>query len=442
MLLAGLCGFGAMSSLPAAVVQTLDGRTIQGHIQFEAGDSLLITPSNEPPARIAFTSLLRADFNEPTNAPPPVSPRLQPLAMDEERGAMPAPWQNLDIGGMQRPGSAVHYHGTFTVESSRRTSSDGDKGFHFVCQPFRGDGEIVARVASIRPRDEKERQAWAGVMMRASLADEARTLMVAVTGSGGMTFSRRKGREGGATPASRPDLKPPYWVRLRREGKTITSHHSTDGRRWAFLGQTDEELPDRIYFGLAVKSNRRDEPATGEFDHVTVRALEPRGPFAPRVVLKDGSVITDHIRLVDDTAITFSAARKGLTVLTRHVARLQFQPLDDPESIPAGRSGVLMATGDFVDGEFLCVSNNRVRLGSVLFGQRSYELNRKVAAVVLRDVTAQAAAFEVKTLDGSVWRARSISVEADALKLDTAFAGSIRIPQSEVREIARQTQAL
>ncbi len=427
--------YGVSFPANAGTVQTLDGSLHCGQIHLESPDALLVTPSNAPPVRVALSNLLRADFTNPTNVSPPLSPRLKPLAMDEERGALPEPWQNLDLGRLEEPGSAVHYRGRFTVESSRPARGENEEGFHFVCQPFRGDGEMIARVASITPRDEKDQQARAGVVMRASLDSDAFTLMMAVSGGGGAHFRRGRTRGVSTTDERRPDLKPPYWVKLRREGNTISGFYSTDGRRWQALDKTEAGLPDRIYVGLAATSRRRGSPATAEFDHVTARSLEPRAGFTPRIVLRDGTIIADHFRGVDDTAVTLSPEKKGLRVLTRHVARLEFRPLDSAEEFPAGRGGVLLSNGDFVDGEFQCVTNGRVLLGSVLFGRRSLEIGRKVAAVVLREASASPAAFEARTLDGSVWRSRATRVEADGLVVDTALLGPWRIPTAELREL-------
>jgi hypothetical protein len=384
---------------------------------------------------VALSNLLRADFTNPTNLPPPLSPRLKPLAMDEERGALPEPWQNLDLGRLEAPGSAVHYRGRFTVESSRPARGESEEGFHFVCQPFRGDGEIIARVASITPRDQKDDQARAGVVMRASLEPNAFTLMMALSGGGSAHFRRGRSRGVSTTDERRPDLQPPYWVKLRREGKTISGFYSTDGRRWLALDRIDAGLPERIYVGLAATSRRRGSPATAEFDHVTARSLEPRAGFTPRIVLRDATILTDHFRGVDDTAVTLSPEKKGLRLLTRNVARLEFRPLDGTEEFRAGRGGVLLSNGDFVDGEFQCVTNGRVILGSVLFGRRSLEIGRKVAAVVLREASASPAAFEARTFDGSVWRAKAARVEEDGLTMDTALLGRWRIPAAELREL-------
>lgn len=430
--------FAGASNVSAATIQTLDGRTLLGGVKLDSDGTLLVAPSNAPPERISLTNLLRADFANLTNAAPPISARLKPLAQDEARGAMPEPWSNLDIGHMEQRGSAVHYHGKFTLESSYKASGERYDGYHFVCQSFSGDGEIIAHVASLTPRDDKDKQARAGVLIRGGLDADQRAVLMSLTGGGGLFFNRWGIRGGSsAREVRRPDLMPPYWVKLAREGKQVSAYHSTNGKRWSLLESTEEPLPDRIYFGLAVMSRRRDVNATAEFDHVSVRALEARGPYTPLVVLKDGTAIADHLRLVDDTAVTFSAQRKGLNVLTRHVARIQFQPLDGLDVPTGGRSGVLLANGDFIDGEFQCISNNRIVLGSVLFGQRKFDLGRKVAAIVLRDAQRQPAPFEVRTLDGSLWRARSVVIKSAALIVDSPLAGAWRIPAGEVRDITR-----
>ena len=154
-------------------------------------------------------------------------------------------------------------------------------------------------------------------------------------------------------------------------------------------------------------------------------------------MLRDGTLIADHFGVVDETVVNLSKEKSNLRLLTHNVARLEFRPIDDPELLPAGRSGVLLATGDFVDGDFQCVTNGKVLIRSVLFGRRSFALDRKVAAVILRDVAPQPAAFEIRTLDGSTWRAKSVTLEDGALQADVALIGRWRIPAAELRGIVR-----
>lgn len=422
----------------AGTVETLDGRASQGDLRLDA-DAIVVTSSNLAPERIALSNLLRADFTAATNPPSPPSARLAPLALDDARGALPDPWHNLDVGRLARPGSAIHSRGTFTLEAARSADKERDDGYHLVCQSFRGDGEIIARVASLDPRDDKDKQARAGVVLRAGLTPEDRTVLMSLTGGGGFFFRRWAGRGGGASEARRPDLKPPYWVKLAREGKRVTASHSTDGRRWIVLEAPDEPMPDRIYMGLAVMSRRRDSLATASFDHVTVRPITPRPPFTPRLVLKDGTVIADYFTALGDTMVAFSPAHAGRRVLTMHVARVLFQSLDDPDALPPHRTGVLLSNGDFVDCEIASMKNNRVTVTSVLFGQRHYDLGKRIAALALRSVTTQPASFELKTVDGSVLRCQSLRVGADEALVETPLAGAWRVSRVEIQEIVRTT---
>jgi hypothetical protein len=79
-----------------------------------------------------------------------------------------------------------------------------------------------------------------------------------------------------------------------------------------------------------------------------------------------------------------------------------------------------------------------VTISSVLFGQRTYDLNRKVAAVILRDLVPRTAEFEVVTHDGSVWRPQSMKLAGpDSLQLTEPLAGSWIVPTRDLIEIRR-----
>jgi len=76
----------------------------------------------------------------------------------------------------------------------------------------------------------------------------------------------------------------------------------------------------------------------------------------------------------------------------------------------------------------------------VLLGQRRYELNRKVAAVLLRDIAPHRALLEVATQDGSLWRPERVAFEQDTLVLSTPLLGEWRIPADELLEIRQGNQ--
>jgi hypothetical protein len=430
-----LCMTVALAS--AGFVQTTDGRRLEGKVRLQSDGTLLVTRSNAPPERVLLSNLLRADFTVATNRPPQSgNTRLKPSLLDEDKGALPPPWRSLDIGETESPGSSLHSSGTFSVAGGHRARHGREDGFHFVYQPFKGDGEIIARVASIEPRDEKVRQVRAGVLMRSSLEPASESVFMSVSGGLG-TYFRQWGRNTTrAVQDRRPDLKPPYWIKLVRDGNHFTGYQSTDGRSWRLLATATAEMPRMIFVGLALVNARKgSELASATLDHVSLAAATLPGRFTPQVVLRDGTVIADAFSAASDSAVSFSRDKQGLLVLTRNVARLVFQPLG--EAVEPGRTGLLLRSGDFIDGEFRGLSEGRVKVSSVLFGQKSYELKNKVAAVVLRDVMPEPAAFEVRTLEGSLWRSQSLAVEQDAVRVEAPLAGAWRIAASELIEVRR-----
>ena len=322
------------------------------------------------------------------------------------------------------------------MEAFPRARKGRGEAATFIYQTWHGDGEIVARVASLQPRDARQKQARAGVMMRAALEPESPNISLCLSGGLGSIFRRwsRKGEKVDADP--RPDLKPPYWVKLSRENGLITGYHSTDGKSWKLAGSSATDLPERIYIGLVVMS-RHGDVAQATMDHVSICSALPRSAFTPRVVLRDGTVIADHLVAMDDTAITFSREKDRLKVRTADVARVLFQPTFEAASLIPGRTGLLLSNGDFVDGEFRRLEGGRVMISSVLLGQRNYELNRRVAALVLRNISPSTAPFEITTNDGSVWHPRKVSLERDKVHLEEPLAGAWDILAPDLVEIRR-----
>src|SRR6185503_297907 len=81
--------------------------------------------------------------------------------------ALPSPWAHRDIGSVGIAGVAQYSDATgFTVTASGADVWGTADAFHFVYQPWTGDGSIVTRVASVTNAN-----AWskAGVMFRESL---------------------------------------------------------------------------------------------------------------------------------------------------------------------------------------------------------------------------------------------------------------------------------
>jgi parallel beta-helix repeat protein len=194
--------------------------------------------------------------------------------------ALPAGWSNQDIG--TTGGRAEETGGTWIVSGDGADIWGGADAFHFVYMPLSGNGEITARVVSRGTGSNN----WSkgGVMIRETLTPGSKHTMMAITGGdgGGLAFQNRSITGDGhcLSAHGNPVVAPPYWVRLKRDGNTITAYSSANGIDWlpqpAGVGGDASPNPvtiamtPSVFVGLFVCSHAAGEIRTYTFDHVTV----------------------------------------------------------------------------------------------------------------------------------------------------------------------------
>lgn len=184
-----------------------------------------------------------------------------------EGGALPIAWESGDIGSVGQAGSVSSSGGTFTVRGAGADVWGSADAFHFASQTLAGDGDIVARVASISGPD-----AWTkvGVMIRQSLDAGSVHAFMLVSAGKGVAFQRRTVTGGTSFHTSGGSGTAPRWVRLARRGDVITASVSTDGTAWTVVGQDSFSIAGSAHVGLAVSSHDASRLATGTFDSVWV----------------------------------------------------------------------------------------------------------------------------------------------------------------------------
>lgn len=175
--------------------------------------------------------------------------------------------------------------GAYSMTGSGADVWGSSDQFHFGYRTLNGDGEIVARVVS----NGEGSNTWAkgGVMIRESLDANSKHMIMALTGGdgGGIAFQGRFEAAGANSSSLHGDVtaSPPYWVKLTREGNTITAYASADGVDWQLFEDTspdnsggaisnpiDVEMADPVYIGLFVTSHASGETRTYEFDNVSI----------------------------------------------------------------------------------------------------------------------------------------------------------------------------
>ncbi len=144
--------------------------------------------------------------------------------------------------------------------------------FRYVYKNLSGNGSITARVDML----DVSPDIWVkgGVMIRQNADAGAVNVFMAMTGSGGggSTFQQRMIATGVSvsqhTYADGP-FTAPYWVRVTREGNTLTGYTSPDGENWTQRGDTITlAMTDPVLIGLALTSHNVNQATSAQFSNV------------------------------------------------------------------------------------------------------------------------------------------------------------------------------
>jgi ABC-type transport system involved in multi-copper enzyme maturation permease subunit len=170
--------------------------------------------------------------------------------------------------------------------------------FYFVRQPLAGNGSITVRVTSLTPllptyngpgigpppRPTSVPWSKAGIIISGGTSQGSAYAAMMVTGGNGV---RMQWNYTGDTPglAGAVSAASPRWLRLTRDGDTITGYDSADGTHWTRVGTIAlAGLPSTVQAGLFVTSpqhfqysatlgsgtmNTSPTEATAVFDHVS-----------------------------------------------------------------------------------------------------------------------------------------------------------------------------
>jgi len=162
----------------------------------------------------------------------------------------------------------------------------------------------------------------------------------------------------------------------------------------------------------------------------------------PGVLFRNGSFVAGRVDHASPTSLHLSGLLQSREVSVVNVARIICQPLSPALASRLGnaRTGVLLAKGDFVDGDFRGLEGGRVNLSSILFGVRTFEMEKEVVAVALRDPYPPLATFQIQLRDQSLLLPGNVSIENNGLKVEDSILGSLLLPWKDLRELRRRTR--
>lgn len=178
-------------------------------------------------------------------------------------------WTSTDVGEPALTGS------TSTITDGLALTAGGADvwgtwdQFRFAYRQMTGDGSIVALVGGLSAADPYTK---AGVMIRETLSPSSPHAYMLLTGTQGAFFQRRKTGGGGSLSTPGPSSGAPLWVRLQRQGTTITGSYSWDGVNWATAGSDTITMGSTVYVGLAATSHSWVAYATASFLAASIEA--------------------------------------------------------------------------------------------------------------------------------------------------------------------------
>ena len=192
--------------------------------------------------------------------------------------AFPSPWQSGDIGTPATAGVSGYKNGTFGITSTGSDIFWSNDQFHYIYRQVSGNAEIIARVVSTNKTNEWSKT---GIMIRESLADNAKHSMLVKTPWHGIVNQYRTNSPGETDNFNEDTLKTVNWLKLNRTGNVITSSYSRDGITWTTFNSVTISMQQNIYVGLCAAGINDVLSNKSTYDNVSVNGTLVN--FAPTI---------------------------------------------------------------------------------------------------------------------------------------------------------------
>jgi regulation of enolase protein 1 (concanavalin A-like superfamily) len=185
-------------------------------------------------------------------------------------GSLKEGWVAGSIGSATDAGQATYAAGGFTIDAAGTDVYGAADGFYFSHRQWTGDGDLVARVASLT-RPTGAQFAIAGLMFRESAASDSRHASVILSTDGKVRF-RRRTASGGMTASdglSSGTAFAPAWLKLSRRGNTFSASLSVDGLAWkSVYTSTTIPMPATVEVGVLALRSGGSGLARATFDTI------------------------------------------------------------------------------------------------------------------------------------------------------------------------------
>ena len=151
----------------------------------------------------------------------------------------------------------------------------------------------------------------------------------------------------------------------------------------------------------------------------------------------NGTFIASPVTAMDDTKVSFDGNPKELFLSTPNTSAVFFRPisLQQAYQLRGRRPGLLLQSGDFMEGELLGILDGRIKMESVLFGRKSFEITEAVALWLQAPRSMARPQFTIETNSGSFILTDKLSLQAGVILLDGSPFRNHRLAQNEIIKV-------
>ena len=163
----------------------------------------------------------------------------------------------------------------------------------------------------------------------------------------------------------------------------------------------------------------------------------------PSAMSLNGTLIAGRVTAIDDTKVSIENQPPQFFLSIGNTAAVFFTAMDyrQIDVLRSRNTGVLLKGGDFFEGRLLGLKDGRVELESVLFGRKSFAVGTEAEALWIRPPKIDPAAYTVRTRNGSVILAKSVSLTPDGVEISQPPLRKYGIPQADLVQLRRGNAA-
>ncbi|HSI85456.1 MAG TPA: tetratricopeptide repeat protein [Candidatus Methylacidiphilales bacterium] len=326
-------------------------------------------------------------------------------------------WQLADIGKAEEVGTLKTLPDNVLQMTSRAGNLGNTTDFcAFGYKKLSGDGELVARVNSMQCGPSAE-WAKAALLVRESLEPNSRMIAVCQTMQSTEIMVTKRSTAGEDTARSTYGLlRPPFWLKLERQGSQLSSYASVDGKTWSLMAQFECDLPSECIIGIETMTNPGSDSteSVAKWESIAVTGQSPStnsnsspsaAPTLPApwsLASLAGKEINPATARFDGTTLEVTSGTNKKKEDTELVKSYVFQPLKGDGSIvgrlvsyagkPGSSAGFSIRTqpkGSANRFALTVDTNGYITSNTSQTGERALQYYRKVAELNPKDIRFQ-----------------------------------------------------